>query len=79
MTSDYIIKLSLTTYKPGIGKYKINSLILKTYNIVLTSFLLQNSLEQVRFFEKTFLLADTSIKVVLECFFFLAMQTFSLR
>ncbi len=34
--------------------------------MVSAHFLLQNSLERVRFFEKTFLLADISIEVVLE-------------
>lgn len=33
------------------------------------SFWLQDSLEKVRFFEKTFLLANTSMKVVIEKLF----------
>ncbi len=37
--------------------------------MVSASILLQNSLERVQFFEETFLLADTSIEVVLRMFF----------
>lgn len=44
---------------------KTNRLSVGTYyGIVLASFLLQNSLEKVQFFEKTFLLADTNIEIV---------------
>lgn len=65
MTLAYITKLGLTTWKTSIGVQKIDSLPIKTYNMVLASFLLMDSLGKIRFFEKTFLLANTSIEVVL--------------
>lgn len=37
--------------------------------MVIAGFSVQNRLEKVEFFEKTFLLADISIKVVLEMLF----------
>lgn len=37
--------------------------------MTLTKFLLQNSLQGIRFFEKIFLLTNTSIKVILGMFF----------
>lgn len=51
MTLNYIAKLSLTSPKSSIRTHKVNSSILKTYGIILTSFLVQNSLEKVRFFK----------------------------
>ncbi len=69
MTSAYAIKLSFTIYKTSVGVQKIDGLLLETYDIVLASFLLQDSQEKVWFFEETFLLANTSIKMVLGMLF----------
>lgn len=69
MTPIYVAKLDLTTQKTSIGAQKIDGLIQEIYIIVLASFSLQNSLERIWFFEKTFLLANTSIKVVLRMLF----------
>ncbi len=66
MTQAYTAKLGLTAWKISIGAQKIDSLPLETYGMVSASFLLQDSLKKVWFFEETFLLANTSIKVVLE-------------
>ena len=71
MTPAYAAKLSLVTWKTDIGIQKIDGSFLVTYEIVLTSFSVQNKLEKIRFFEKTFLLADTSIEVVLGMFSFI--------
>lgn len=37
--------------------------------MIIAKFLIQNSLETVCFFEKTFLLANTSIEMILRMFF----------
>ena len=37
----------------------------KTFQIVLASFQVEEKLRRARFFQKTFLLADTSVEVVL--------------
>ncbi len=66
MTLAYAVKLGLTTQKTSIGAQKIDGLSLETYDIASASFSLQDNLRRVRFFEETFLLADTSMEVVLE-------------
>ncbi len=69
MTPAYAKKLCFTTRKTSIGAQKIDSSPLKTYGIVSGSFSLQDSLGRVRFFKKTFLLADTSMEMVLGMLF----------
>ncbi len=69
MTPAYAVELSLTTWKTSVGAEKIDDSLLETYNIASASFLLQNSLEKVWFFENTFLLVDTSMEVVLGMLF----------
>lgn len=66
MTPAYAAKQSLPTQKTSVRAQKLDGLAVKTYGMALASFLLQDSLERVRFFEETFLLSDTSIRVVLE-------------
>lgn len=68
--------MGLISRPTNINTQKIDGFPLKTYDMAPAKFLLQNSLEKMQFFEKTFLLADTSIKVVLKMiFFFLAIKT----
>ncbi len=69
MTPAYIAELSLTTWKTRVRTQKIDGLPLKTYDIVSASFLLQDSLERVRFFEETFLLVNTNINMILGMLF----------
>ncbi len=66
ITPTYTTKLGLTTQKISVGAQKIDGSLLETYDIVSASFLLQDSLRRVRFFEETFILANTSMEVVLE-------------
>ena len=69
MTLVYAAKLGFTTQKISVGAQKIDGLPLRTYAIALTKFSIRDSLERAYFFEETFLLAVTSIKMVLEMFF----------
>ena len=79
MTPAFAARLGLITRATNVGAQKIDGSPLETYSMALAGFLLQDSLERVRFFEETFLLADTSVEVVLGMpFHSLAMQTFSL-
>lgn len=48
---------------------KIDSLAIETYNMVLTRFLLQDNLEKIQFYKRTFLLTNISIEVVLKISF----------
>ena len=65
MTPAFVAKLGLSTRPTGVGAPKIDGSPLATYGMAVAAFSLQNSLGKVRFFEGTFLLADTSMKVVL--------------
>lgn len=69
MTLAYTIKLGFSNRKTSVGAQKIDSLLLETYCIVSASFSLLDDLERVWFFEKTFLLVNTSMKVVLKMLF----------
>ncbi len=65
MTLAYARKLGLTTWKTSVRVLKIDSSTLVTYGIVIARFSVHKKLKKVQFFTETFLLADTSIEVVL--------------
>ena len=65
MTPAYATKLGLTTRKTDVGAQKIDRSTLVTYWMVIAGFSVQDKLGKVRLFEETFLLADTSMEVVL--------------
>ena len=65
MISTYVAKLDFITWKTSVGVQKIDSLLLETYGMASARFPIQDSLGRVWFFDKTFLLANTHIKVVL--------------
>ncbi len=69
ITLAYTAELGFTTRKTYVGAQKIDRLALETYDMTSASFLLQDSLGRVRFFEETFLLVNTSIEVVLGMLF----------
>lgn len=53
-----------------VGAQKIDNTILNTYKIVVAIFLVTNKVNQVRFFKKTFLVANVTLEVVFEMLFF---------
>lgn len=69
MISTYTLKLGFVIRKIDIGTQKIDSSIFITYKMVIASLSLQNKFGYIKFFEKTFLLAEISIQVVLEMSF----------
>lgn len=69
MTPVYAAKLDFSIWKTNVRAEKIDILLLEIYDMALTRFLLQDSLKKVRFFEKTFLLTNTSMKIVLKMHF----------
>ena len=69
MTSGYTLKLGLQIYRINFGAQKIDSSTLKTFGIVLVDFQIEDKLERARFFQKTFLLADINMEVVLSISF----------
>lgn len=69
------MKLGYTTQKTSIRALKINGSPVEIYSIALAIFSLQNNLEEVQFFEKAFLLINTSMEVVLEILFLVFSNT----
>lgn len=65
MTSAYITHVDLTLTSTNVGIQKIDNLLLKTYGMIIVGFSLIDKLEQMRFFEEIFLLADISMIVFL--------------
>lgn len=58
MESQYIFKLSFQLYSINFKAQKIDNFIIEIFEIVLTSFKIENKLEEASFFLKTFLFAD---------------------
>ena len=65
MNPAYAKKLGLRVRQTNVGAQKIDGSHLETFGMVIASFSLQDKLGKVRFFQETFLVADTQIKVVL--------------
>ena len=65
MSSAYAKKLGLRIRPTNVGAQKIDRSHLDTFGIVIAGFSLQDKLGKVRFFQETFLVADTRMEVVL--------------
>ena len=59
MNSAYAKKLDFRVRQTNVGAQKIDRSHLETFEMVITSFLLEDKLEKVWFFQETFLVADT--------------------
>lgn len=64
ITLIYAVKVDFTTQTSSIGAQKIDGLVIKIYEMVTTEFSIYNKLSRTRFFDKTFLLANTNMKIV---------------
>lgn len=60
---------SLTTRMKNLEARNLDGSLFKMYSIVLVVFFVPNSPTRVQFFKETFLLAETSIKIVLGMLF----------
>ena len=65
MTPAYAKKLGLRTRKTDVGAQKIDGSSLDTFGMVIAGFQVIDKLGRARFFQETFLLADTTMEVVL--------------
>ena len=65
MTPAYAKQLGFRTQRTNIGAQKIDGSLLATYGMVIAAFQVIDKLGRARFFQKTFLLADTMMEVVL--------------
>ena len=69
MTLVYAAYLGLKVRVTNVGAQKIDKSSLATYDMVIAIFQVVNNLGRSQFFQKTFLLADISMKVVLGMLF----------
>ena len=65
MTHTFVAKLGLSIYSIDIGIQNIDGFALKTYSMTIAGFCIEDKSGIARFFKKTFLLANTSRKVIL--------------
>ena len=70
MNLAYAKKLGLQTHKTNIRAQKIDRSSLDTFWMVIASFLVLDKQDKIRCFQETFLLTDTTMKVVLGMPFF---------
>ena len=71
MTPAYVAKLGLRVKKTNIGTQKIDGSTLNTFEIVLDDFQRENKLDKARFFQETFLVANTTLEVIFMMFFYI--------
>ena len=65
MTPAFASKLGLNVCSTDVGAQKIDSSTLQTFEMVLASFQVEDKLGWARFFQELFLLADSTLEVVL--------------
>ena len=65
MASAYIKKLGFRTRKTDVKAQKIDGSSLRTFRMVIAGFQIEDKLGRARFFQESFLLADTSMEVIL--------------
>ena len=66
---DYAQKLKLKIQKTNIGAQKIDGSALEIFEMVIADFQMQNKASKPRFFQETFLVANTKFKVILGMLF----------
>lgn len=69
LTSVFVVNWGFLTWSTAIGMQKIDRSTLRTYNMFITGFLIQDNSSNIWFDEDIFMLADISMKVVLEIYF----------
>lgn len=70
ITLVYIVKLSLKVRKTDIETMRIDDYTFSTFEIVLADFRMEDKLDRAPFFQKTFLIANTTLKIIFRMFFF---------
>ena len=69
MSPAYAKRLGLKTWKTNVGAQKIDSSALEIFGMMIADFQEEDKGGRPRFFQETFLLADTKFEVVLEMLF----------
>ena len=75
MTLAYAKQLGFHIQKTDIRVQKFNGSLFWTFGIVIAVFQVENKLGKARFFQELFLLANTSIEVVLRMLFLILNNT----
>ena len=70
MTPAYVKQPSLQVRKTDVKTQKIDGLLLRTFEMVIAGFQEEDKLSKAWFFQESFLLAETSMEVVLRMLFF---------
>ena len=65
MTPAYAKQLGLQVQKTDVGAQKMDGLLLQTFGMFITGFQIEDKLSRARFSQESFLLAESSMKVVL--------------
>ena len=65
MNPDYARKLGLKIRRTNIGAQKIDGSALETFGMVIADFQVEDKASRPRFFQETFLVADTKFEVIL--------------
>ena len=65
----YAKRLGFKTWKTNVGAQKIDGSALKTFGMVIANFQIEDKGGRPRFFQETFLVADTKFEVVLRMLF----------
>ena len=71
MTPAYAIQLGFQVLKTDVGAQKMNSSLLRTFGMVIAGFQIEDKVGKAWFSQESFLLAETSIEVVLGMPFFI--------
>ena len=66
MNPEYARKLGLKIRRTNVGAQKINGSTLETFGIVIADFQLEDKASRPKFFQETFLVANTKFEVILE-------------
>ena len=69
MSPVYTKKLGLKTWKTNVGAQKIDDSALKTFGMVIANFQVENKGGRPKFFQETFLMANTKFEVILRMLF----------
>ena len=69
MNPAYAKRLDLNTRKINVGAQKINGSALEIFGIVIANFQIEDKGGRSRFFQETFLVADTKFEMILEMSF----------
>ena len=70
MNLAYAKRLGFKTWKTNVRAQRIDSSALETFRMVITNFLVEDKGGRPRFFQKTFLVADNKLQIILWMPFF---------